>query len=264
VAPFSGSDGTIYAPRTQNNPTTDYLVAFKDTGSGFVEKWRVPLGYVPFASFGVAPDGSVYSYSRSNRVIRIEPSTGTILDSSEVIVSDFYQPRMAVDSHGFVFLTNGGFSQGALYAFIENLSPLWPAPEPIANVNVGGPALGQFGVLIVCGVGTDVRAYQFWPDVVEEQPAAVKDLPLTPGLVQNYPNPFNATTIMTFRLNKPGFTNLVVFDALGREVVRLVSERLTPGIHQVSFDGSRLSSGTYFYRLSVGEFVETKKLTLLR
>ncbi len=70
VAPFAGPDGIIYAPRTQNNPITDYLVALQDTGSGFVEKWRVPLGYVPFASFGVGPDGNVYSYSRSNRVVR--------------------------------------------------------------------------------------------------------------------------------------------------------------------------------------------------
>ncbi len=64
---FIGPEGTIYAPRTMNNPTTDFLFALKDTGSEFEELWNVPLGYVPFATFGIGPDGSIYSYSNTGR-----------------------------------------------------------------------------------------------------------------------------------------------------------------------------------------------------
>lgn len=166
VGSFVGPDGTIYAPRTQNNVITDFLVAFDDTGSGLVERWRTPIGYVPFASFGVGPDGSVYSYvtnqvgSENELVIqRIEPTTGVIIDESDIIMTNFpAQPRMAIDAAGNVFLTNGGFSNGGVYAFDASLNLLWS--EAITNVNVGGPAIGPAGIMVVCGVGSDVRAYQ--------------------------------------------------------------------------------------------------------
>ena len=154
---FVGPDGTIYAPRTQNNPITDFFVAFEDTGSALVEKWRIDMGFVAFASYGVGPDGSVYTYDRNLSVVRLDPETGDVLDVSEQITSDFYQPRMAIGADGTVYVTNGGFSQGRLYAFTPDLQLLWS--ESVPNVNVGGPAIGEDGIMIVCGTGTDVRAY---------------------------------------------------------------------------------------------------------
>jgi outer membrane protein assembly factor BamB len=163
VGPFVGPDGTVYAPRTQNNVATDFLVAFEDTGSGFVEKWRRPIGYVPFASFGVGPDGSVYSYEtdRDNEqmtILRLDPTDGSVIDTSIHIQADFSQPRMAIDAAGMVYFTNGGFSKGAVYCFEPDLTMVWT--EPMVNVNVGGPAIGPDGTMVVCGVGTDVRAYR--------------------------------------------------------------------------------------------------------
>ncbi|MDH4070044.1 MAG: PQQ-binding-like beta-propeller repeat protein [Ignavibacteria bacterium] len=271
VAPFVGPDGTVYAPRTQNNAATDFLVALEDTGSGFSERWRVPLGFVPFASFGVGPDGSVYSYSREYRVIRIEPVTGAVIDSSEILVSDFYQPRMAIGAGGTIFVTNGGFSQGALYAFQPDLQRFWD-PETIVNVNVGGPALGggKFsggGVLIVCGVGTDVRAYRYDPTSVEDDRTA---RPEELGLYQNYPNPFNPTTSILFRLPEGGNVSLGVYDMLGREVSVLADGFLGRGRHEVVWDGSKAASGSYIYRLTVTgadgsvTFRQSKRLLLLK
>ena len=156
---FVGPDGTVYAPRSMNNPTTDFLFALKDTGTAFEQLWQVPLGFVPFATFGVGPDGSIYSYSRNGKVIRLSPSNGIVLDSSLIILTEnTSSPRMAVDRNGQVFITNGEFDNGALYAFNADLSLRWS--EAILNVNVGGPAIGEGGTLIVCGIGTNVRAYQ--------------------------------------------------------------------------------------------------------
>ncbi len=160
-----GPDGTVYAPRTQNNPITDYFVAFTDTGTALVEKWRVPLGYVPFASFGVGPDGSVYTYETSEdagshflTVLRLDPATGTALDTSPPLATDFpSEPRIAIDAFGKIFLTNGGFTHGMLYAFDADLTQRWSVP--IGNVNLGGPVLGRGGVMVVCGTGTNVIAY---------------------------------------------------------------------------------------------------------
>jgi len=156
---FIGPDGTIYAPRTMNNITTDFLFALKDNGSTFEIKWQTPLGYVPFSSFGIAPDGFIYSYSQNGEVIRIDPANGNVVNSSQVIlVSGSPSPRVAIDANGYVFVTNGEFSTGAFYSFNPDLTLRWS--ENIQNVNIGGPAIGMNGTLIVCGIGTNVRAYQ--------------------------------------------------------------------------------------------------------
>ncbi|MCZ6682473.1 MAG: PQQ-binding-like beta-propeller repeat protein [Planctomycetota bacterium] len=166
LGPFVGPDGTVYAPRTQNNALTDFLVAFDDTGAALVERWSVPLGYVPFASFGIGPDGSVYSYATDQdggnadlTIQRLHPANGNVIDTSPILPSNFpVQPRIAIDATGTIYLTNGGFSNGGLFSLNADLSLRWS--EAIPNVNVGGPVLGQDGILIVCGIGNNVRAYQ--------------------------------------------------------------------------------------------------------
>ena len=66
---FVGHDGTVYAPRSGGNPNTDSLAAYTDTGTELIEKWKIPLSYVPFSTFAVGPDSTVYSYDSSVIVI---------------------------------------------------------------------------------------------------------------------------------------------------------------------------------------------------
>ena len=89
-------------------------------------------------------------------------------------------------------------------------------------------------------------------------------LPESLALSQNYPNPFNPSTTIKFELPRASEVNLTMFDILGREVSVLVNDRRNPGVYQVKFSGSNLASGVYFYRLSAGNFVQTRKLLLLR
>ena len=113
---------------------------------------------------GVGPDGSVYSYLTDNdaglfTLVRLNPSDGGLLDESEPMQFDFpLTPRMAIDAEGKVFVTNGSFPSGALFSLNADLTLRWSVN--ITNVNLGGPAIGEGGVLLVCGVGSDVRAYQ--------------------------------------------------------------------------------------------------------
>ncbi len=83
-------------------------------------------------------------------------------------------------------------------------------------------------------------------------------------LSQNYPNPFNPTTRISFKVASYKVIKLQVFDILGKEITTLVNEKLQPGTYETSFDASKLPSGIYFYRLSAGDFSETKKLTLIK
>jgi hypothetical protein len=90
------------------------------------------------------------------------------------------------------------------------------------------------------------------------------EIPLEFGLEQNFPNPFNPSTTIQYGLPKRSSVTLVIFNALGQRVSTLVSENQEAGYHEVRFDGRNLPSGVYFYELTAGTFVETKKLLLLR
>ena len=83
-------------------------------------------------------------------------------------------------------------------------------------------------------------------------------------LDQNYPNPFNPVTNLGFGISELGFVSLKVYDIEGKEVVTLVNENKQPGYYNVQFDGSKLSSGVYFYRLETKGFVQTKRMMLIK
>ena len=84
------------------------------------------------------------------------------------------------------------------------------------------------------------------------------------SLSQNYPNPFNPTTTISYSIKSPGLVSLKVYDILGTEVASLVNENQEAGNYSVEFNAYNLTSGIYFYTLTSGNFVETKKLILLK
>ncbi len=83
-------------------------------------------------------------------------------------------------------------------------------------------------------------------------------------LSQNFPNPFNPTTKINFELPKSSFVTLKVYNSLGKEVAELVNEKLSAGVYQTTFDASAFSSGIYFYKIQTDEFVQTKKMMLVK
>ncbi|MBX2975076.1 MAG: T9SS type A sorting domain-containing protein [Ignavibacteriaceae bacterium] len=83
-------------------------------------------------------------------------------------------------------------------------------------------------------------------------------------LAQNYPNPFNPITSINYQLPVSGNVTLTVYDALGKQVATLVNEFKNGGRYSVEFDGSKLSSGIYFYELRSGNFASVKKLVLMK
>lgn len=95
-------------------------------------------------------------------------------------------------------------------------------------------------------------------------------LPQKYGLHQNFPNPFNPETKIKFELSQTDngkqntVTKLVIYDISGKEVKILVNETLPPGFYEVDFNGSMLSSGVYFYKLTSGEYAESKKMILMK
>ncbi|MFZ4620134.1 MAG: N-acetylmuramoyl-L-alanine amidase [Bacteroidota bacterium] len=101
--------------------------------------------------------------------------------------------------------------------------------------------------------------------------AVVSDVQTTEGILpsefvlrQNYPNPFNPATEISFSMPHAGPVKVTIFDLLGREVETLVNDVRTAGNYRVSFDGSRFSSGIYFYSMRSGSYSETRKMILTK
>ncbi len=83
-------------------------------------------------------------------------------------------------------------------------------------------------------------------------------------LEQNFPNPFNPSSTIRFSLKTEGYVELFITNALGQQVGSLVNGKTAAGTHEVKFNADGLSSGTYFYTLKSGNFIETKKMVLLK
>ena len=98
-------------------------------------------------------------------------------------------------------------------------------------------------------------------------------IPNKTELLQNYPNPFNPTTTIGYSISSDMFSHgdvngmlvqIKIYDILGREVSTLVNQSQTPGDYEVNFDASNMTSGIYYYQIKAGEFMETRKMSLLK
>ena len=138
----------------------------------------------------------------------------------------------------------------------------WEYTEVLAN-NIGKIWYGnevEYMNLIGCVIDGDTSGV-ILTDVEKD------DLPIIPNdieLYQNYPNPFNATTKITYELPKQENIKLTVYNNLGEEIKILSEGEFPKGNYKVSFDVEALPSGIYFYSLRVNDFVQNKKMTLLK
>lgn len=92
----------------------------------------------------------------------------------------------------------------------------------------------------------------------------VENIPTEYALYQNYPNPFNPTTKIRYQLPKESKVVIKVYNILGSEVLEFLNENKEPGIYEVEFNASNLSSGTYIYKISAENFMQTKKMMLIK
>lgn len=89
-------------------------------------------------------------------------------------------------------------------------------------------------------------------------------VPATFKLFQNYPNPFNPVTTIKYSLSQESYVSLKVYNTLGNEITTLVDKKLEPGVYTAQFDGRRSSSGVYYVQMKAGDFVNVKKMILLK
>lgn len=119
------------------------------------------------------------------------------------------------------------------------------------NLNSGW-VVGENGIMLTMGdaiIGIN-KLYEITPERFE--------------LLQNYPNPFNSSTNIKFRISISEHVKLSVFDITGKEIFVLMNSSMNPGVYDFNFDGTGLASGIYFYSLSAGEKIITKRMALIK
>ncbi len=93
---------------------------------------------------------------------------------------------------------------------------------------------------------------------------SLEALPIEIAISQNYPNPFNAQTTIEYNLPEEADVTIEIYDLLGRRIETLIAERQQAGFHQVYWNANNKASGAYFYQLKAGDYVESRKMTLLK
>ena len=114
------------------------------------------------------------------------------------------------------------------------------------------------------GLGIDIGADEYTSSTEIDRLNSERILPETVQLYQNYPNPFNPSTTIEFDLPKTSQVTLKIFNILGEEAATLVSDRLPAGSYSYEWNASNLASGVYLYRLQAGDYVQTRKMVLMR
>lgn len=112
--------------------------------------------------------------------------------------------------------------------------------------------------------GGEVKVNIFSVSSITETENITENIPQLYSLQQNYPNPFNPSTTINFQIPQNSFVNIKIYDVNGRELLVLINENMQAGKHKINFDGSNLPSGVYYYKLSSGNFIDTKKMVLVK
>lgn len=166
--------------------------------------------------------------------------------------------------------TAGGHIYGATYGHGLYLSTdngvSWKVTNGIADSAVTSVLLNPTTGYLYASTTTGAFFKSANPDLTNSPPEVTQTTlkPLSAILEQNYPNPFNPTTNIPFILHEAGYTSLVIYDMLGKEVARLVDGVVTAGRHEARWDASSVSTGVYFYRLQTASTIKTGKLTLIK
>ncbi|WP_083909842.1 T9SS type A sorting domain-containing protein [Gracilimonas tropica] len=161
------------------------------------------------------------------------------------------------DSTSILYSLNFGDSFTSLTSVLDEVTGLYKKPDSdILYV------LTREELLEVNTETKETTSLKKLPVSNESEPS---EIPNQITLEQNYPNPFNPTTVIRYQLNSNQLVRLEVFDVTGRKVAVLVDgKQKSAGQHRVSFDGSGLSSGVYFYRLEAGGQTLTQKMLLVK
>ena len=239
---------------------------------------QTPSGYgVGVGSASYDMWNSVAGTTQSLQTYVFTPTTSGFLG---LIIDWAYRPYPATLPYNQdSLIINASTNGGSTYSLIFRPGPLQLQTVIAANTEFTTPAPNNWiKRMLPLPIGTNMLQFigksgfgnhLFLDSIcVGYLPEGINNIEgILPGayfLLQNYPNPFNPSTKITYGLPKPGNVKIIIYDILGREVKILVNEFKQASFYEVSFDGSYLASGIYFYSIKANDFTETKKMLIIK
>jgi hypothetical protein len=220
---------------------------------------QIAFGYDPYtySQYYIPRDNYFLSYTASNQYVAYSTHTNTL----NYYVSERFglvQPKQEV-----VLFESSDSKEYLAYSALDNTftSLVFTNEEGIGI----WPMTGDNTALVMTNNG---YLYAFNPygtsTGVDENITTGLHIPVRYELFQNYPNPFNPSTTIEFDLPKTSEVSLKIFNILGEDVATLVSDRLSTGSYSYKWKARNIASGVYLYRLEAGEYIETRKMILMR
>lgn len=216
-------------------------------------------GSLPWGAFPVS-----IASNTSGEVLTTDGNGGVILAWAEGLQNGVNIFAQHVNSNGQSVWSNATYGTGGNP--VSTTPSTYQSHPVIVSDDAGGAIVAWYDLRAsTYGGPYDLYAQHIGSNgSVTKVSNQISSLPADFSLSQNFPNPFNPTTVISYQLPTASRVNLKVFDMLGREVATLVNGQMEAGVHQVSFDASRLASGVYIYQLQAGSYVASKKLVLLK
>ncbi len=245
-------------------------VQFADSSTGTITEWSWDFGdgetsdeqnpehtYTVADTFSVSlsvsgPGGSD-TCVKTNYIIVIEPAPIAAFAVDSTAGAYPFTVQFSDSSSGVITEWLWDFGDGSSSDDQNPLHEYTTADSFTVSLTVAGPG------------GSDTMIKEKL--IVVDHPTGIEDtgaLPTRFNLYQNYPNPFNPTTHISFDLPKSAFVELSVYNSNGQLVDRLISENRNAGTHQINWNGVNHSSGLYYFKIKAGDFIDMKKMILIK
>ncbi|MCB0728493.1 MAG: T9SS type A sorting domain-containing protein [Ignavibacteriae bacterium] len=274
------SNNELYAS-ISNSPVTQ-LVRINSTSGDAYNTSPIPIADIRAIAFDLndllycsSTNGKLYSYNVTSGDTNYIGSTG-ITNLFGLSINPVNGSLWGINVTGNVYKINKldassaaigstGNSPNTAMAFDKNgvlygLAGIGSQLNRLISIDTTNGA----GTLIGTNIGfASANGLAISPDIVGIQNITT-GIPERYELYQNYPNPFNPSTSIKFDIPKTEKVQLIVYNMLGKEITKLVNERLVAGTYEYKFDASSLSSGVYFYRLASGNLSFTKRMLLIK
>jgi hypothetical protein len=240
--------------------TANALTSFSIWGDHRTGYSRVNMGaYFPDYAMRITPSAmSLNNQSDSGFVFVTVPSVKMYTDKVKFTVSVTPAP-----SGGTINLS---LLNKSSYVPLDSLTS-YPDSLRLRIRTSGGVTSGVYTVTVV-GRGSNGTPAHSRDIALTVTPVGLtqnnNEIPKSFALLQNYPNPFNPVTKIRFDISKPGAVKLTVFDIRGKQTAVLVNDVHIPGKYEIEFNAENFSSGVYFYKLEASDFVDVKKMLLVK
>ena len=228
----------------------------RTTNGGVNWVFNANQGNVYLYSIDLLPSGTGYASGEGAGYLIKTTNFGT---SWQVLNTGLNQ---SIGDLKFIDDNNGWINLNYRLYFTKNGGMNFYPITSLENFNVRSSSFINSNTGFVCGdSGKVLKTTNGGLTFVSHDPVFT---PQKFSISQNYPNPFNPVTNIGFRIAESGLVKLTIYDILGKEIAILVNEEMQPGSYFATWDASSYPSGVYFYKLQSGDFVESKKMILLK